>query len=158
MSQVTLYLDEDTDALLTRWAADAGLSKSRWVAELIRRHTKDEWPSGCMALAGAFPDFPMRDSKHAVSGVPAAVPEVPDVPDVLYRQSPVAFGCVNPCESKTHLMSRPYATEPSPLTTGAQLFMVTSGVTPDGLGIQMVVLVVSRHRNASSPVPSLLEA
>ncbi|MGE0802664.1 MAG: CopG family transcriptional regulator [Lautropia sp.] len=61
MSQITLYLDESTDALLTQGAQASGMSKSRWVAELIRRHARDTWPAECLALAGAFPDFPLRE-------------------------------------------------------------------------------------------------
>lgn len=75
MAQITLYLDDDTDALLTRAAADAGLSKSRWVAELIRRHGSDAWPPACLTLAGAFPDFPLRDD--ATMG--ATTPDLPRV-------------------------------------------------------------------------------
>lgn len=75
MSQITLYLDDDTDALLTRAAADAGLSKSRWVADLIRRHGSEAWPPDCLALAGAFPDFPLRDEE-------TARPVGPDLPRV----------------------------------------------------------------------------
>jgi len=60
MSQVTLYLDPETDALLTQSAARSGLSKSSWVARLIRQHARDDWPPECLELAGAFPDFPLR--------------------------------------------------------------------------------------------------
>lgn len=61
MSQITLYLDDATEALLARAAQASGLSKSRWVAELIRQHAHDTWPAECIALAGAFPDFPLRE-------------------------------------------------------------------------------------------------
>ncbi|MFT3799923.1 MAG: CopG family transcriptional regulator [Burkholderiaceae bacterium] len=61
MSQITLYLDESTDALLTQAAQASGMSKSRWVAELIRQHARDAWPADCVALAGAFRDFPLRE-------------------------------------------------------------------------------------------------
>ncbi len=61
MSQITLYLDDETEALLTSAAATSGLSKSRWVAEVIRRHAGDAWPGECRDLAGAFPDFPLRE-------------------------------------------------------------------------------------------------
>ena len=71
MSQVTLYLDDETDALLTKGAADSGLSKSRWAAQLIRRHAGDDWAQECRDLAGAFPDFPLRD----------AAPEAPSAQD-----------------------------------------------------------------------------
>lgn len=65
MSQITLYLDETTEALVTQAAQAHGMSKSRWVAELIRRHANDVWPADCMALAGAFPDFPLREEQPA---------------------------------------------------------------------------------------------
>ncbi len=75
MSQITLYLDEKTDALLARAAANSGLSKSRWVADVIRRHAEDAWPPECRALAGAFPDFPLRDAA-ADATLPPDAPRV----------------------------------------------------------------------------------
>jgi len=60
MSQITLYLDDATEALVTQAAQASGVSKSRWVAELIRQHAHDTWPADCIALAGAFADFPLR--------------------------------------------------------------------------------------------------
>lgn len=62
MSQITLYLDAETDALLNAAASIRGVSKSRWVADIIRLHAKDAWPQACHDLAGAFPDFPLRDA------------------------------------------------------------------------------------------------
>lgn len=73
MSQVTLYLDDETDALLTAAAASAGESKSRWVASVIRKHAGLSWPAESRNLAGAFPDFPYRDA-----AADAALP--PDLP------------------------------------------------------------------------------
>ena len=61
MSQITLYLDEATQALVEQAAKAHGVSKSRWVAELIRKHAAHEWPHGCLALAGRLADFPLRD-------------------------------------------------------------------------------------------------
>ncbi len=61
MSQVTLYLDKTTQALLEQAAQASGVSKSRWVADLIRKHAAHEWPSQWLALAGRFPDFPLRE-------------------------------------------------------------------------------------------------
>ncbi|MBW7903099.1 MAG: CopG family transcriptional regulator [Rhodocyclaceae bacterium] len=49
------------EALLAQAAQACGLSKSRWVAELIRQHARDVWPAECATLAGAFSDFPLRD-------------------------------------------------------------------------------------------------
>lgn len=61
MAQVTLYLDEATEALLNEAADANGVSKSRWVADLIRQYAHHTWPAECVALAGRFPDFPLRD-------------------------------------------------------------------------------------------------
>ena len=61
MSQITLYLDDATHALLDHAAQANGMSKSRWVAELIRKHAAHEWPQDCIALAGRFADFPLRE-------------------------------------------------------------------------------------------------
>ena len=60
MAQVTLYLDQPTHRLLEDSARASGVSKSRWVAELIRSSGRRKWPDEFQRLAGAFPDFPMR--------------------------------------------------------------------------------------------------
>ena len=75
MSQVTLYLDEETDQVLAQSASRAGMSKSRWVAQLIRRHAKEGRPQECLNLAGAFPDFPLRDPASEAS-LPSDTPRV----------------------------------------------------------------------------------
>ncbi len=76
MSQVTLYLDDETDALLRDRAQASGMSKSRWVAEVIRRHAQDTWPAEWRALGGAFPDFPLRDAAEATSPAGEDVPRI----------------------------------------------------------------------------------
>ena len=66
MPQVTLYLDDETDALARRAAEAAGLSYSRWVSDLIRARTI--WPLSVRNLAGSIPDFPAerpKDSSNA---------------------------------------------------------------------------------------------
>ncbi len=65
MSQVTLYLDDETQALVEQAAKANGLSKSRWVADIIRKHAALEWPRNCLALAGRFADFPLREDAPA---------------------------------------------------------------------------------------------
>jgi hypothetical protein len=76
MSQITLYLDDATQALVDQAAKANGVSKSRWVADLIRTYAAHEWPQECLALAGQFPDFPLREEAPAVN--------VPDVPRVAF--------------------------------------------------------------------------
>lgn len=72
MSQITLYFDDATQALVENAAQANGLSKNRWVAEIIRKYAAHEWPQDCLALAGRFADFPLREP--AQSALPADVP------------------------------------------------------------------------------------
>ena len=58
MPQVTLYIDGETGARMKAAAKAAGVSVSRWVADLIRARTQTEWPASVRKLAGAWPDFP----------------------------------------------------------------------------------------------------
>lgn len=74
MSQITLYLDDATQALVEQAAQANGVSKSRWVAEIIRKYAAHEWPQDCLALAGAFADFPMREDGQPP--LPADVPRL----------------------------------------------------------------------------------
>ncbi len=75
MSQITLYLDDATQALVEQAAAASGMSKSRWVAEIVRKYAAHEWPKRCVELAGRFPDFPLIDTGDADS-LPADVPRI----------------------------------------------------------------------------------
>lgn len=61
MAQVTLYLDEETKKRVRKAAKAAGLSQSRWLAELVRRGASEEWPAEVRELAGRWPDFPDAD-------------------------------------------------------------------------------------------------
>ncbi len=72
MSQITLYLDDATQALVDEAARAQGVSKSRWVAEVIRKYAAHEWPQDCLDLAGQFSDFPLRED-----AVPLAASDVP---------------------------------------------------------------------------------
>ena len=75
MPQITLYLDDATQALVDQAAEANGISKSRWVAEAIRRYAAHEWPQGFLNLACSFPDFPLvgDSANHAQ---PADTPRV----------------------------------------------------------------------------------
>jgi hypothetical protein len=68
MPQVTLYLDEETRERLRKAAESAGLSQSRWLAELVRKETAREWPAKVHELAGAWPDFPDAEELRRRSG------------------------------------------------------------------------------------------
>ena len=66
MSQITLYLDDATQALVEQAAQANGLSKSRWVAEIIRKYAAHEWPQDCLLLAGRFADFPLCEENSGL--------------------------------------------------------------------------------------------
>ena len=70
MPQITLYLDEETDAKARAAARAAGVSYSKWVGELIRSRTRDEWPETLRRLAGSRPDFPLRAAEGETVDVP----------------------------------------------------------------------------------------
>lgn len=63
MSQITLYLDDATQALVEQAARANGMSKSRWVADIIRKYAAHEWSQDCLDLAGRFADFPLREKE-----------------------------------------------------------------------------------------------
>ena len=75
MSQITLYLDDATQALVDNAARANGVSKSRWVADIIRKYAAYEWPQDCLGLAGRFADFPLREESSG-----AQVADAPRMP------------------------------------------------------------------------------
>jgi len=54
MSQVTIYLDAETDQKMQQAVKQSGLSKSQWIARLIREKTVTEWPEEVRELEGAW--------------------------------------------------------------------------------------------------------
>jgi hypothetical protein len=68
MSQITLYLDVETETRLKSAAKAAGVSQSRWVADLIREKTATDWPASVARLAGAWTDFPTAEEIRAGLG------------------------------------------------------------------------------------------
>ena len=68
MPQITLYLDEETDAKARAAAAAAGVSYSRWVSDLVRAKTLDEWPSSIREHVGTIPALPDTDALRANQG------------------------------------------------------------------------------------------
>ncbi len=72
MAQVTLYLDEETAARLERAAGEDGISRSRWVADMIRRRLLDRWPRSVEELAGAWEDAPTAEELR--EGLPPDLP------------------------------------------------------------------------------------
>ncbi len=59
MAQVTIYLDAKTEKKLNAIVESAKVSKSRWIADLIREKTMTSWPESVARLAGAWKDLPL---------------------------------------------------------------------------------------------------
>ena len=51
-------------------AAANGMSKSRWVVEIIRKYAAHEWSKECLELAGRFADFPLQSESNPPADVP----------------------------------------------------------------------------------------
>ena len=68
MAQVTLYLDDETADRLKKAAKQAGLSRSRFLARLVREKTVTEWPQAVKELAGAWPDMETVERRRRRDG------------------------------------------------------------------------------------------
>ncbi len=44
MGQVTIYLDSETETKMINVVKKSGLSKSKWIAGLIKEKTTNTWP------------------------------------------------------------------------------------------------------------------
>lgn len=61
MGQVTIYIDSSTEKKMMKLVEKSGISKSKWVAELIREKTATTWPEKIARLAGAWKDLPTAE-------------------------------------------------------------------------------------------------
>ena len=62
MGQVTIYLDTETEKKLNQVVKKSGLSKSKWIASLIRDKTTGTWPESIIQLAGKWKDLPTAET------------------------------------------------------------------------------------------------
>ncbi len=74
MGQVTLYIDNETEEKLKAAAKAAGVSQSRWVADLIREKTATEWPASVVQLAGAWAEDDFPSLEEIRRGLPPDLP------------------------------------------------------------------------------------
>jgi hypothetical protein len=58
MGQVTIYLDAETERKMQKIIKKRGISKSKWVSDLIKEKTVSIWPETITELAGAWADMP----------------------------------------------------------------------------------------------------
>ncbi len=58
MGQVTIYLEDELEAQMVAEAKAQNLSKSKWIAEVIREKLVNEWPPAVREAAGSWCTFP----------------------------------------------------------------------------------------------------
>jgi len=64
MGQVTIYLEEEIEEKMSAAAESANLSKSKWIAGLIKSKVANEWPESVVGLAGAWKDLPLAEESR----------------------------------------------------------------------------------------------
>ena len=60
MSQLTLYVDDETRRRIERAAREANLSVSRWVVRTISQSLELTWPPAYFELIGSLDDDDLR--------------------------------------------------------------------------------------------------
>ena len=68
MGQVTIYLDSKTEKKLLNIVKKSGISKSKWIADLIKEKTSQTWPEHILDLAGGWKDMPTAGEIRAGMG------------------------------------------------------------------------------------------
>ena len=61
MGQITIYLDAETETKMLNMVKKSGISKSKWIANLIKDKTADTWPENIVKLAGTWKDLPTAE-------------------------------------------------------------------------------------------------
>ena len=68
MGQVTIYLEDEIEEKMSMAAKSEHVSKSRWIAGLIKAKVASEWPESIAQLAGAWEDLPLAEEGRANLG------------------------------------------------------------------------------------------
>ena len=68
MGQVTIYLEDDIEEKMSAAAKAEHISKSKWVASLIKAKVASEWPESIARLAGAWEDLPLAEEDREKLG------------------------------------------------------------------------------------------
>ena len=60
MSQITIYLDDETETVLKKQVKASGESASKWITDAIKKRAQTESPLDILALFGSWKeeDFP----------------------------------------------------------------------------------------------------
>jgi metal-responsive CopG/Arc/MetJ family transcriptional regulator len=57
MGQVTIYLDSETEKKMNTIIKKTGVSRSKWISDLIKQKITTTWPENIVKLAGAWTDL-----------------------------------------------------------------------------------------------------
>ncbi len=68
MGQVTIYIDDHTEKKMLNMIEKSGISKSKWISELIREKTATTWPNSVVRLAGTWKDLPTAEEIRDTMG------------------------------------------------------------------------------------------
>jgi len=68
MGQVTIYLEDEIEKKMSAAAKSERVSKSKWVASLIKAKVASEWPESIDRLAGAWKDLSSAEEGRANLG------------------------------------------------------------------------------------------
>jgi hypothetical protein len=68
MGQVTIYLDSATEEKMKILVKQKKISRSKWIAGLIREKTANAWPDQVQKLAGAWKDLPSAEDIREGTG------------------------------------------------------------------------------------------
>ena len=68
MGQVTIYLDSESEKKMNIMVKKSGMSKSKWISNLVKEKTADSWPENIVKLAGAWSDMPTAEEIRKNSG------------------------------------------------------------------------------------------
>ena len=71
MRQVTIHLEDEIEKKMSAAAKSEHLSKSKWIARLIKAELASEWPEPIAQLAGAWKDLPLNEEGRANPGMDA---------------------------------------------------------------------------------------
>ena len=62
VGQVTIFLEDPIERKITEAANAVHLSKSEWIAQVIRERVATEWPQSIADMAGSWNDSPDIES------------------------------------------------------------------------------------------------
>ena len=65
---MTIYLEDEIEEKMSRAAKSEHLSKSKWIASLIKAKVASEWPESIIHLAGAWKDLSLAEEGRASLG------------------------------------------------------------------------------------------